>query len=303
MNSIKVRNQSRHKQLIVWKEVKEKFYNGAGKMEQKQMQKMEMKQVEMSQEDRRRWLIQRLLEESPYYRDYRIPEEEQEQKMLLRSLMNVRMPGEIDQEFLAVQDAYLQQVNREKGIVTLDEMQEVQPDLYIWQGDITRLQTGAIVNAANSGMTGCYQPCHNCIDNCIHTYAGIQLRNYCNDLMQKQGKEEPTGQAKITPAFNLPCDYVIHTVGPIVEGFLRKKHEELLASCYRSCLKIADENGVQSIAFCCISTGVFLFPNRRAAEIAVQTVKNYKEDTKSSIKVIFNVFKEVDLEIYHEILG
>ncbi len=276
-------------------------------MEQKQMQQREMKQNEikqneMSQEERRRWLIQRLLEESPYYRNYRIPEEEQEQKVLLRSLMNVRMPGEIDQEFLAAQDVYLQQVNREKGIVTLDEMQEVQPDLYIWQGDITRLQTGAIVNAANSGMTGCYQPCHNCIDNCIHTYAGIQLRNYCNDLMQKQGKEEPTGQAKITPAFNLPCDYVIHTVGPIVEGFLRKKHEELLASCYRSCLKMADENGVQSIAFCCISTGVFLFPNRKAAEIAVQTVKKYKEDTKSSIKVIFNVFKEEDLKIYHEIL-
>ena len=303
MNSIKVRNQSRHKQLIVWKEVKEKFYNGAGKMEQKQMQKMETKHKEMSQEDRRRWLIQRLLEESPYYRNYRIPEEEQEQKVLLRSLMNVRMPGEMDEEFLAVQDAYLQQVNREKGIVTLDEMQEVQPDLYIWQGDITRLQTGAIVNAANSGMTGCYQPCHNCIDNCIHTYAGIQLRNYCNDLMQKQGKEEPAGQAKITPAFNLPCNYVIHTVGPIVEGFLRKKHEELLTSCYRSCLKIADENGVQSIAFCCISTGVFLFPNRKAAEIAVKTVKKYKEDTKSPIKVIFNVFKEEDLEIYHEILG
>ena len=282
--------------------------DGAGEREQKQMQQKEMKhnemkQNEMSQEERRKWLIQRLLEESPYYRNYRIPEEEQEQKVLLRSLMNVRMPGEIDQEFLAVQDAYLQQVNREKGIVTLDEMQEVQSDLYIWQGDITRLQTGAIVNAANSGMTGCYQPCHNCIDNCIHTYAGIQLRNYCNDLMQKQGKEEPTGQAKITPAFNLPCDYVIHTVGPIVEGFLRKKHEELLASCYRSCLKMADENGVQSIAFCCISTGVFLFPNRKAAEIAVKTVKKYKEDTKSSIKVIFNVFKELDLEIYHEILG
>ena len=219
-------------------------------MQQKEMKQNEIKQNEMSQEERRRWLIQRLLEESPYYRNYRIPEEEREQKVLLRSLMNVRMPGEIDQEFLAAQDVYLQQVNREKGIVTLDEMQEVQPDLYIWQGDITRLQTGAIVNAANSGMTGCYQPCHNCIDNCIHTYAGIQLRNYCNDLMQKQGKEEPTGQAKITPAFNLPCDYVIHTVGPIVEGFLRKKHEELLASCYRSCLKMADENGVQSIAFC-----------------------------------------------------
>lgn len=271
-------------------------------MQQKEMKQNEIKQNEMSQEERRRWLIQRLLEESPYYRNYRIPEEEREQKVLLRSLMNVRMPGEIDQEFLAAQDVYLQQVNREKGIVTLDEMQEVQPDLYIWQGDITRLQTGAIVNAANSGMTGCYQPCHNCIDNCIHTYAGIQLRNYCNDLMQKQGKEEPTGQAKITPAFNLPCDYVIHTVGPIVEGFLRKKHEELLASCYRSCLKMADENGVQSIAFCCISTGVFLFPNRKAAEIAVQTVKKYKEDTKSPIKVIFNVFKEEDLKIYHEIL-
>ena len=271
-------------------------------MQQKEMKQNEIKQNEMSQEERRRWLIQRLLEESPYYRNYRIPEEEREQKVLLRSLMNVRMPGEIDQEFLAAQDVYLQQVNREKGIVTLDEMQEVQPDLYIWQGDITRLQTGAIVNAANSGMTGCYQPCHNCIDNCIHTYAGIQLRNYCNDLMQKQGKEEPTGQAKITPAFNLPCDYVIHTVGPIVEGFLRKKHEELLASCYRSCLKMADANGVQSIAFCCISTGVFLFPNRKAAEIAVQTVKKYKEDTKSSIKVIFNVFKEEDLKIYHEIL-
>lgn len=271
-------------------------------MQQKKMKQNEIKQNEMSREERRRWLIQRLLEESPYYRNYRIPEEEQEQKVLLRSLMNVRMPGEIDQEFLAAQDVYLQQVNREKGIVTLDEMQEVQPDLYIWQGDITRLQTGAIVNAANSGMTGCYQPCHNCIDNCIHTYAGIQLRNYCNDLMQKQGKEEPTGQAKITPAFNLPCDYVIHTVGPIVEGFLRKKHEELLASCYCSCLKMADENGVQSIAFCCISTGVFLFPNRKAAEIAVQTVKKYKEDTKSSIKVIFNVFKEEDLKIYHEIL-
>ena len=290
------------KSTSIWKEPDQKN-NGAGKIKQEQRKQKEMKQNEMSQEDRRRWLIQRLLEESPYYRNYRIPEEEQEQKVLLRSLMNVRMPGEIDEEFLAVQDAYLQQVNREKGIVTLDEMQEVQPELYIWQGDITRLQTGAIVNAANSGMTGCYQPCHNCIDNCIHTYAGIQLRNYCNDLMQKQGKEEPTGRAKITPAFNLPCDYVIHTVGPIVEGFLRKKHEELLVSCYRSCLKMADENGVQSIAFCCISTGVFLFPNRKAAEIAVQTVKKYKEDTKSPIKVIFNVFKEEDLGIYHEILG
>ena len=154
-------------------------------------------------------------------------------------------------------------------------MDELQPDIFLWQGDITQLKVGAIVNAANSGMTGCYQPCHNCIDNCIHTYAGIQLRNYCAVLMEKQGYEEPIGQAKITPGFNLPCDFVIHTVGPIVQGKLTSHHEELLHSCYESCLKIADENNVESIAFCCISTGVFMFPNRRAAEIAVQTVKYY----------------------------
>lgn len=151
-------------------------------------------------------------------------------------------------------------------------------------------------------MTGCYQPCHNCIDNCIHTYAGIQLRNYCAVLMEKQGYEEPTGQAKITPGFNLPCDFVIHTVGPIVQGKLTSRHEELLRSCYESCLKIADENNVESIAFCCISTGVFMFPNRRAAEIAVQTVKEYKQTTGSQIKVVFNVFKDSDREIYKELL-
>lgn len=181
-------------------------------------------------------------------------------------------------------------------------MDELQPDLYLWQGDITRLKVGAIVNAANSGMTGCYQPCHNCIDNCIHTYAGIQLRNFCAELMEKQGYEEPTGQAKITPGFNLPCEYVIHTVGPIVQGGLTSYHEEQLRSCYESCLKIADENNVVSIAFCCISTGVFMFPNRRAAEIAVQTVKEYKKTTGSQIKVVFNVFKDSDCEIYKELL-
>ena len=148
-----------------------------------------------------------------------------------------------------IQDAYLSEENEKKGIVTVADIREVQPDLYIWKGDITRLGVGAIVNAANSGMTGCYQPCHNCIDNCIHTYAGIQLRNYCNHMMIKQGHEEPTGQAKITPAFNLPCDHVIHTVGPIVQGKLTKKHEQLLISCYESCLMIVDENEVKSIAF------------------------------------------------------
>ena len=256
----------------------------------------------MNQNEKRLFLIKRLLKEQPRYEKMQIPVSIDEQKKMLRSLMNVRMPGTIDDEFLSVQDEYLQQVNAEKGIVTLSDMEELQPDVYIWKGDVTRLQVGAIVNAANSGMTGCYQPCHNCIDNCIHTYAGIQLRLTCAKIMKEQGYEEPTGQAKITPAYNLPCDHVIHTVGPIVQGTLTKKHEELLASCYRACLETADENGVASIAFCCISTGVFMFPNERAAEIAIKTVREYKETINSSMKVIFNVFQDLDEEIYRELL-
>ena len=257
----------------------------------------------MNQSERREYLISALLKENRRYQRMQVPSEINEQKQLLRSLMNVRFASPITEEFAAVQDEYLQDVNLEKGFITLSDMDELQPDLYLWQGDITRLKVGAIVNAANSGMTGCYQPCHNCIDNCIHTYAGIQLRNFCAELMEKQGYEEPTGQAKITPGFNLPCEYVIHTVGPIVQGGLTSYHEEQLRSCYESCLKIADENNVESIAFCCISTGVFMFPNRRAAEIAVQTVKEYKQTTKSRIKVIFNVFKNADLEIYKGLLS
>lgn len=257
----------------------------------------------MNQNERRRFLIDRLLNEQPRYAGIQMPANTDEQKNLLRSLMNIRMPGNIDDEFISVQDAYLQQMNTEKGVVTLSDMEEIETDIYIWKGDITRLKVGAIVNAANSGMTGCYQPCHNCIDNCIHTYAGIQLRLKCAEIMQQQGHEEPTGQAKITPSYNLPCDYVIHTVGPIVRGKLTKEHEELLASCYRSCLGIADENGVDSIAFCCISTGVFMFPNERAAEIAVKTIKEYKVKTNSSIKVIFNVFQDLDEAIYRKLLG
>lgn len=256
----------------------------------------------MNQNERRKYLIENLLNEQPRYVDMQIPSDINEQKKVLRSLMNIRMPGFVSEEFLQIQDEYLSAVWGEKGIVSLTDMKEAQPDIYIWQGDITRLAVGAIVNAANSGMTGCYQPCHNCIDNCIHTYAGIQLRNKCAEIIKEQGYEEPTGQAKITPAYNLPCDYVIHTVGPIVQGRLSKEHERLLESCYRSCLTIADENDVDSIAFCCISTGVFMFPNKRAAEIAVETVKNYKKETNSGIKVIFNVFKDEDDAIYHRIL-
>ena len=256
----------------------------------------------MNQSERRRYLIGALLKENRRYQRMQIPSETDEQKRLLRSLMNVRFASPISEEFVAIQDEYLQDANAEKGFITLSDMDELQPDIFLWQGDITQLKVGAIVNAANSGMTGCYQPCHNCIDNCIHTYAGIQLRNYCAVLMEKQGYEEPIGQAKITPGFNLPCDFVIHTVGPIVQGKLTSRHEELLRYCYESCLKIADENNVESIAFCCISTGVFMFPNRRAAEIAVQTVKEYKQTTGSQIKVIFNVFKDSDREIYKELL-
>ena len=255
----------------------------------------------MNQQERRRFLIRRLLDEQPRYRDVEIPSGEAEQRRMLRSLFNLRMPGRIDGDFLTVQDEYLREETRKKGVTDLADLTQVAPGLYLWQGDITTLACDAIVNAANSGMTGCYQPCHNCIDNCIHTWAGVQLRNACAELMERQGYEEPTGQAKLTPAYNLPCKYVIHTVGPIVQGRLTKQQEELLASCYRACLELAEENGLKSIAFCCISTGVFGFPQGRAAEIAVQTVRKYQ--THSKIKVIFNVFKDEDDTIYRALLG
>ena len=256
----------------------------------------------MNQEQRRRFLIEELLWERPSCKPQEIPRDAERQKILLRSLMNVRHPAAIGKRFLEVQDAYLQEERTAKTITRLSELSPVQEGIYLWRGDITTLECGAIVNAANSGMTGCYQPCHNCIDNCIHTYAGVQLRLKCAEMMAQQGYEEPTGQAKITPAYNLPCDYVIHTVGPIVRGELTREHCELLESCYRSCLELADENNVESIAFCCISTGVFMFPNEKAAEIAVRTVQEYKAETGSEIEVIFNVFTEQDEGIYRKLL-
>lgn len=257
----------------------------------------------MKQEERRLYLIRELLHEQPRYRNIEISKDHAEQKKLLRSLMNIRMAAPISEAFLQTQDEYLQETIKEKGITDIKDLIPAEEGIYLWQGDITTLKCDAIVNAANSGMTGCYQPCHNCIDNCIHTYAGVQLRNACAEIIEKQGYEEPTGCAKITSAFNLPCKYVLHTVGPIVQGHLTKEHEELLASCYRSCLELADENGVKSVAFCCISTGVFMFPNERAAEIAVQTVRDYRKEKNSGIEVIFNVWKDVDYEIYRELLG
>ena len=257
----------------------------------------------MTQAERRLYLIRSLLNEKTEYRSLNVPRDAGEQRKLLRSLMNVRAPKAADEAFLSVQDAYLQQELADEGVTDIDDLQPVSGGLYLWQGDITRLKCGAIVNAANSGMTGCYIPCHACIDNCIHTYAGIQLRRDCAALMTEQGHEEPTGQAKITKAYNLPCDYVLHTVGPIVRDRVTKEDERLLASCYRSCLALAEHSGVKSIAFCCISTGVFHFPNERAAEIAVETVRRYKAETGSRIKVVFNVFKDTDKEVYRRLLG
>ena len=257
----------------------------------------------MNQAERRKFLIQKLLDEQPRYRGLEIPQDKIEQKRLLRSLFNIRMPGNISEDFLKIQNEYLLEETVLKGITDFADLSPVQEGIYLWQGDITTLRCDAIVNAANSGMTGCYAPCHGCIDNCIHTYAGIQLRLECAGIMQKQGHEEETGKAKITSAYNLPCKYVVHTVGPIIYGRLTESDKELLASCYRSCLELAEQNGIKSIAFCCISTGEFHFPNDKAAEIAVRTVKEYRERTGSDMEVIFNVFKDVDYEIYTRLLG
>ena len=257
----------------------------------------------MNQSEKRRFLIQHLLNEYPACRKQQIPADSEGQKMLLRGLMNVRRPGEIGTDFLQVQDDYLQGETNARGVMDLTDLAAIQPGIYLWQGDITMLRCDAIVNAANSGMTGCYIPNHRCIDNAIHTFAGMELRQYCEELMEQQGYPEPTGQAKITPAFNLPCRYILHTVGPIINGPVTKQDEERLASCYRSCLELAAENGLGSVAFCCISTGEFHFPNGLAAKIAVKTVKDFLARGTSVKKVVFNVFKDLDREIYESLLG
>ena len=258
----------------------------------------------MTHKEQRIWLIKELQKDDNRLGNYQIPDDEQGQKDLLRALMNIWMPKEMDPEFIRIQDEYLKTENEMAGITDIEDLKPIESDgrLYLWQGDMTSLKVGAIVNPANSGMLGCFQPLHSCADNLIHSKAGLALRYKCNCIMQAQGHEEPTGQAKITPAYNLPCEYVIHTVGPIVSGSLTKRHEELLASSYRSCLEIAEENDVKSIAFCCISTGVFMFPNERAAEIAVDTVKKWLDDTESDIKVVFNVYKDLDMEIYSRLI-
>lgn len=256
----------------------------------------------MTQNERLDYLLRYLLAEHKEYANIRVPDDLLEKRKLLRSLMNVRPPVPASAEFLAVQDAYLQERLSERGVTRFHDLKPAQPGLYLWQGDITMLAADAIVNAANSQLLGCFVPCHGCIDNAIHTYAGVQLRLECAEIMRRQGCEEEAGHAKITKGYNLPCRYVLHTVGPIIYGAVTKADRKLLADCYRSCLELAAENGLASVAFCCISTGEFHFPNELAAEIALQTVREWQRKNPDKTEVIFNVFKDSDYEIYRRLL-
>ena len=259
----------------------------------------------MTHNEQRKFLIDRLLEEDRRYRNIEVTKDEKEQKDLLRSLMNVRSPKPISKDFLDIQDEYLAAERDALGITDGEALAPIPSDnrIVLWQGDITTLKVDAIVNAANCALRGCFYPLHSCIDNIVHSRSGIQLRLLCDDIMNRQGYDEPTGKAKITPAFNLPSKYVLHTVGPIITGPLTKKDCELLASCYRSCLELAAESGCKSIAFCCISTGEFHFPKEKAAEIAVATVKEYLANDTRIERVIFNVFSADSLAIYQRVLG
>lgn len=261
----------------------------------------------MNQTEKLRFLNRILLEEMPSYRTQAeaFPPDAAAQRRLLRSLMNVRPPEPLRRDFLEVQDELLAAEREEKGVVDANKLPvtAAQPQLAIWQGDITRLRVDAIVNAANSALLGCFCPCHGCIDNAIHSAAGLQLRDECNALMRAQGHPEPTGRAKLTRAYNLPARYVLHTVGPIIHGRVTEQDRAELASCYRSCLELAAENGLESVAFCCISTGEFHFPNREAAGIAVETVTDFLNTPSSVNKVIFNVFKDIDAQLYRDLLG
>ncbi len=257
----------------------------------------------MTHEERRIYLIRELLAEDARYAGAAIPDGAAEQEKLLRALMNVRLPRPIGAEFLKVQDEYLRAERDLRGVVDAEAMPALpsDPRMALWQGDITTLKADAIVNAANSALLGCFYPLHGCIDNIVHTRSGVQLRLLCSEIMAKQGHEEPAGRAKITPAFNLPSRYILHTVGPIISGRVTQRDRELLASCYRSCLELAAANGCRSVAFCCISTGEFHFPNELAAQIAVDTVRDFL-DTHDGLRVIFDVYKDLDLEIYRNLL-
>ena len=263
----------------------------------------------ITQEQRLDYLVEEFKVDSGEYKDLQTPGDQEGKRRILRSLMNIRMPRELPGAVLEVQDEYLTGRAEEKGIVHLSDIPFIRDGLSIWQGDITRLEVDAIVNAANSQMLGCFIPMHSCIDNCIHSFAGVQLRAECNrqmvQLRIKYGKdyEQPTAVPMLTDAYNLPAKKVIHIVGPIVQYGLTPELERDLADCYRNTLDICFENGLKSVAFCCISTGVFHFPNRKAAEIAVSTVRNWiSAHPQTMERVIFNVFKDEDREYYEELI-
>jgi O-acetyl-ADP-ribose deacetylase (regulator of RNase III) len=252
-------------------------------------------------------LLSLLINENQGYNQLEISGTIAEKRKMLRMLMNTRPAIPLSEDIIQKQDIELHEQLEEKGIVQLHTLAACPTDkrLILWKGDITRLPVDAIVNAANSQLLGCFSPLHNCIDNAIHSAAGLQLRWECNKIMTEQGFPEPTGSAKITIGFNLPAKHIIHTVGPIIENnHLTAEDENLLASCYQSCLLLAHKNKLKSIAFCCISTGVFGFPNQRAAEIAVITVLSFFEENRDTSiqKVLFNVFKDLDYDLYHQLL-
>ena len=259
----------------------------------------------MTQEERLDYLVDAFKTDSVEYKNIQTPSDTNGKKRLLRSLMNIRMPSPLPEEVIEVQDEYLSLRTTENGVVRVSDIPEIKNGISIWQGDITRLAVDAIVNAANSQMLGCFVPMHTCIDNCIHTFAGIQLRAECNRQMnllrEKFGRdyEQPTAVPMLTDAYNLPARKVIHIVGPIVNGRLTSELEKDLADCYLNTLEMCAANGLKSVAFCCISTGVFCFPNDRACRIAVQTVTSWMNEHPSVVdRVIFNVFKDEDRRLY-----
>lgn len=259
----------------------------------------------MRQQERLRYLVEGLVAEykEKHNEHIDIPMNEEEQFNLFRALCNIRPAGSMPAEWMKVQDEYLNELAREKGIVTINDMEKRAPQIYLWQGDITRLSVDAIVNAANNQLLGCFAPNHRCIDNTIHTFAGIELRMACSRMIEYMDMPEKTGVTRKTYGFNLPAKHVIHTVGPIIYDSLTDIEREQLASCYRSCLELANAYSLQSIVFCCISTGEFRFPNEDAAQIAIDTVRTYLKETNSKIQVVFNVFKDIDYDIYDKLLG
>ena len=270
----------------------------------------------MNQEERLDYLVSSLCEDSVQYKELSV--EKSDRRSIIRSLMNIRMPKPISSEFMRIQDEFLKLESKEKGIVSWKDLPNIgdqynsrynQGDkISIWQGDITRLQVDAIVNAANSQMLGCFVPCHKCIDNAIHSAAGIELREECNQYMSQKRKtnnhyDEPIGGAVVTKGYNLPCRYVIHTVGPIVNGTMNDSLRNALRSCYESCLKTAADHSIRTIAFCCISTGEFRFPNGEAAEIALGTIQDFLNNYEEKFdRIIINVYKNIDLEIYKRLI-